>query len=51
MIQLLWINKKTSSIQKEKSLIISDAPKADYFWGLPGTQITTPVGDIEVFKD
>ena len=45
MIKLLWVQKNTSEISEEESLRISDAPKNDYFWGLPERQIPEPLGD------
>ena len=47
MIQLLCIQKNASERLKENFLSISDAPKIDYFWGLPEPQIPEPLGDTE----
>ena len=46
MIQLLWIQKKTSEIPKEESLRTSGAPKNEYFWVLPDPQFTELLRDI-----
>ena len=48
MIQLLWIHNKTLARPREESLSSSDAPKIDYFWGIPEAQIPKPLRDMLV---